>query len=57
MTRPPVQNDAGRKPHSENAAMQSEFIIGEKLPDLVERIVASYKADERTHHINRSSAL
>ena len=35
--------------------MQPEsFEFGEKLPDLVERIVASYHSDPRTHHINRA---
>lgn len=33
--------------------MTDQFQMGDKLPSLVERIVASYKADNRTHHIDR----
>jgi serine O-acetyltransferase len=29
------------------------FQIGEKLPALVDGIVASYQADDRTHHIDK----
>jgi len=34
--------------------MVDTFKIGEQLPGLVDRIVASYKADERTHYLNRT---
>lgn len=30
------------------------FEFGERLPDLVKRIVASYESDDRTHHINKA---
>lgn len=33
--------------------MSHDFILGEKLPALVEQVVASYRADARTHHIGR----
>ncbi len=33
--------------------MTEDFIIGAKLGDLVNRIVASYQSDERTRHIDR----
>ena len=33
--------------------MLAKFRIGDKLPDLVEKIVASYSSDERTRHIDR----
>ena len=34
--------------------MSGEFQIGDRLPGLVNRMVTSYKTDERTHHINRT---
>lgn len=34
--------------------MLTEFTMGEQLPALVDRIVASYNADERTRHIGRT---
>src|SRR5512137_2225838 len=33
--------------------MIDQLQMGDKLPSLVERIVASYKSDNRTHHIDR----
>jgi serine O-acetyltransferase len=33
--------------------MPHDFIIGPKLGELVERVVASYFSDDRTHHIDR----
>jgi serine O-acetyltransferase len=33
--------------------MPSKFQIGERLPELVDRIVESYMSDERTRHIDR----
>jgi serine O-acetyltransferase len=33
--------------------MPVEFEIGPRLPDLVERMAASYRSDPRTHHIDR----
>jgi serine O-acetyltransferase len=33
--------------------MMDQLQMGEKLPSLVQRIVESYKADKRTHHIDR----
>jgi len=33
--------------------MKDDFVIGPKLGDLVERIVASYNGDSRTQHIDR----
>lgn len=35
------------------ASMPHDFIIGPKLGELVERMVASYLTDARTHHIDR----
>ena len=35
--------------------MLSKFRIGERLPELVDRIVASYESDERTRHLDRPS--
>ena len=34
--------------------MVDTFKVGEQLPALVDRIVASYKSDERTHYLNRT---
>lgn len=33
--------------------MTDQFEMGDRLPTLVEKIVASYRADDRTHHIDR----
>ncbi len=33
--------------------MTEDFVIGPKLGELVERVVASYHADARTQHIDR----
>ncbi len=33
--------------------MAEQFRIGDRLPGLVDRVVESYLADDRTHHINR----
>ena len=30
-----------------------DFVIGPKLSDLVDRVIASYKAEDKTQHIDR----